>query len=148
MRSEKSPPAVPLALGIAGLIPFAVLAPMAAGWIGPVLVASADSARLMLAVYGVAILAFLGGVRWGLALTYESEDASRRDYILAVLPAIAAWGAFALSAPWDMRSIALMHLVWGLMDYGLACRTVAPEWYGRLRLALCAAAALLLWIGA
>lgn len=148
MSSEKNPPAVPLALGLAGLVPFLALAPMAAGWIGPVLVASAESARLMLAVYGVAILSFLGGVRWGLALTYESEGASRRDYLLSVLPAIAAWAAFALAAPWDLRVIALMHLAWGLMDYGLACRTVAPEWYGRLRLALSAVAAILLWIGA
>lgn len=148
MSSEKSPPAVPLALGLAGLVPFFALAPMAAGWIGPILVASAESARLMLAVYGVAILAFLGGVRWGLAMTYDSQEASRRDYLLSVLPAIAAWAAFALAAPWDLRTIALMHLAWGLMDYGLACRTVAPEWYGRLRLALSAVAAILLWIGA
>jgi hypothetical protein len=148
VSSEKSPPAVPLALGLAGLVPFLALAPMAAGWIGPILVASAESARLMLAVYGVAILAFLGGVRWGLAMTYDSEEASRRDYLLSVLPAIAAWAAFALAAPWDLRTIALMHLAWGLMDYGLACRTVAPEWYGRLRLALSAVAAILLWIGA
>jgi hypothetical protein len=148
VSSEKSPPAVPLALGLAGLVPFLALAPMAAGWIGPILVASAESARLMLAVYGVAILAFLGGVRWGLAMTYDSQEASRRDYLLSVLPAIAAWAAFALAAPWDLRTIALMHLAWGLMDYGLACRTVAPEWYGRLRLALSAVAAILLWIGA
>ena len=31
-----------------------------------------------------------------------------------------------------------------LYDYGLACRIVAPEWYGRLRLALTAAASTLL----
>ena len=39
-------------------------------------------------------------------------------------------------------------VVLGLYDYGLACRTVAPEWYGRLRLGLSAAVSATLAVAA
>ncbi len=61
-------PKVPLWLGVAGLIPFVALSlALAAGATLP-LFTDEDSMRVALVGYGVAILSFLGGVRWGVAL--------------------------------------------------------------------------------
>lgn len=104
----------------------------------------ATDPRRALIIYAVAILSFLGGVRWGVALGYENQEQARRDYVLAVLPALIGWGAALLSAPADLWTLAIAFLLLGLLDYGMSCRTVAPEWYGNLRLGLSAAVTLLL----
>lgn len=148
MSSERFPPTVPLVLGVAGLLPFAGLAAIALlQGEGPFGIGSGQ-ARLALAVYGAVILSFLGGVRWGIVMGFEEQERAARDYVLAVLPALIGWGALALPRPSDLYVLAFAHVLLALLDYGLACRTVAPEWYGRLRMALGAAAALALVIAA
>jgi hypothetical protein len=146
--SEARPPAMPLALGVAGLIPFVVLALATRLDLTLPLIGDPDAARSALTVYAIAILSFLGGVRWGVAIGYEDQAKAGRDYVLAVIPALIGWAAFGLDEPRELWTLCIAFVALGLLDYGLACRTVAPEWYGRLRLALTAIAALALGIAA
>lgn len=145
---KRSIPVMPCVLGLAGLIPFIVLAlALAFGQSLPG-IGGAGQIRMALLVYAIAILSFLGGVRWGIALGPDNSGSGNRDYVIAVIPALVGWMAIGLSPPRDLWLLCAASIVLGLMDYGLACRTVAPEWYGRLRLLLSASAALCLGIAA
>jgi hypothetical protein len=146
--SEARPPFVPLALGVAGLIPFIALSLATRFDMTLPLIGDADAARTALTVYAIAILSFLGGVRWGVAIGYEDQGKATRDYVLAVIPALIGWAAFGLEEPRELWTLCAAFIALGLLDYGLACRTVAPEWYGRLRLGLTAIAALALGLAA
>jgi hypothetical protein len=115
-RIDSPPPMAPgaLALGWAGVLPFLVLA-LAGFW--PEWRAQAMSAFLP---YSVAILSFLGGVRWGRAL---AASAGTWQYARAVVPSLWAWAAwcllplepalvalaagFVLAGAWDARGDAL-----------------------------------------
>lgn len=102
----------------------------------------------VLIAYGVAILSFLGGVRWGIALGYENAATARRDFLIAVLPALVGWGGVLLTPGAALWTLCAAFMVLGVLDYGLYCREVAPEWYGRLRLGLTAVVAALLGVAA
>lgn len=148
MSSEKAIPPAALALGAAGIIPFlACTVGLAAGQTLPV-IGGGERLIQALIVYGVAILSFLGGVRWGIAMGYEEAGDARRDYIIAVVPALVGWGAALLAPTTALWTLCTAFILLGLLDYGLYCREVAPEWYGRLRLALSAAVAVLLGVAA
>lgn len=58
---------------------------------------------LALLSYSAIILSFLGGIHWGIGLS--AQRASR--LVLAVLPALYAWGAFLLPWPWSAWVLAL-----------------------------------------
>ncbi|RIJ24445.1 DUF3429 domain-containing protein [Henriciella barbarensis] len=81
-----------------------------------------STAALWLQTYSAVILSFLGGIRWGLALT--SRDPKPGSFVLSVCPCLAGWailppaiilapgpiwflayaGLFALQLLWDLRS--------------------------------------------
>ena len=148
MSSEKTIPPAALVLGVGGLVPFLVCAGgLMAGLTLPV-VGGGERLTQALIVYGVAILSFLGGVRWGIALGYEEGGKARRDYVVAVVPALVGWGAALLAPAAGLWTLCVAFALLGLMDYGLYCREVAPEWYGRLRLGLSAAVSVLLGVAA
>ncbi len=143
-------PKVPLWLGVAGLIPFVALSlALAAGATLP-LFTDEDSMRVALVGYGVAILSFLGGVRWGVALKEDEagDGKANRDFVISVIPALVGWFAWFQPSPADLWWLAAAHVLLGLLDYGLACRTIVQEWFGRLRLGLSAVAALSLVLAA
>ncbi len=146
MSASTSIPKTPLLLGIGGLLPFAGLSLALVGGFTLPLFEDADSMRVALVGYGVVILSFLGGVRWGLAITETASGNAKanRDYIIAVIPALIGWFAWFQVSPADLWWLAAAHVVLGLFDYGLACRIIVPEWHGRMRLALAGAAALCL----
>jgi hypothetical protein len=146
--SDARPPFVPLALGLAGLVPFVALAAAARFDLALPVIGDSDAARSALTVYAIAILSFLGGVRWGIALGEEEADKATRDYVISVVPALIGWAAFGLGEPAELWTLCAAFVVLGLLDYGLACRTIAPEWYGRLRLGLSAVAAFALGVAA
>ena len=83
-------PLIAILLGVAGLIPFA------AGGLAAVSL-TGDAGRvalLALAAYGAVILAFLGGVHWGIGLEAGSTQtvaAQRARFGLGVLPSLAGW---------------------------------------------------------
>ncbi|MDP3546839.1 MAG: DUF3429 domain-containing protein [Phreatobacter sp.] len=141
-------PAVTLWLGLGGLIPFLVLAGALVLDTSLPLVGDPDAIRQALMVYAVAILSFLGGVRWGIAMGYADGKVAVRDFLISVIPAILGWAAALLPLGPGLWLMTAAFILLGLYDYGLACRTVAPEWYGRLRLALTAAVSAMLAMAA
>ncbi len=148
MTGEDTKRKAALALGAAGAIPFLAGAiALTTGMSLPFF--PSGGARGSLVVYAAAILSFLGGVRWGIAMGYDEPAKAVRDFCVAVVPALIAWfAATLLSAPADLWVLAAAFLALGLMDYGLTCREVAPLWYGRLRLALSALVAAALAVAA
>ena len=141
-------PKAALFLGLAGLIPFMVGAVALQAKFGFWPIGGTGAIRQALLLYAVAILSFLGGVRWGIAMGYSDSRLAARDMVISVVPALVGWAAALLPAHHQLWVMALAFVLLGLLDYGLACRTVAPEWYGRLRLALSAAVAALLGVSA
>ncbi|WP_372425218.1 DUF3429 domain-containing protein [Salinarimonas chemoclinalis] len=146
MKADASIPPVPLVLGLAGLIPFYVPAlalptGLDLGW-------ERDALAFALAAYGALILSFLGGIRWGIAVSMEEQGAARRGYVISVVPSLLAFAALALPPEARLWTLCGLHVLLGLLDYGLVCREEAPEWFGRLRLALAGGAALALALGA
>jgi len=130
---DRSVPRTVLAWGLAGLIPFlglpllAVSIPALSGW------SDQD-----LGLYAAVILSFLGGGRWGRAVSETAPDP--RTVAFSMAPSVIAWGLILL--PPDRSGLQLaglaaalvLHLVWDLRSPGL------PAWYPRLRLILTAGA--------
>ena len=131
-------PGAALALTLAGMIPFAAgaglmwYASAAAG--DPVLQAQA---ALCLLAYGAAVLAFLGGVRWGAEVNAHGSGIPRtRQISLSVLGTLGGaglmlWGVLG-ALDWPVFAAAaaahLLHGVWDADGAGL------PNWMRRLRI--------------
>jgi ribose/xylose/arabinose/galactoside ABC-type transport system permease subunit len=139
-RPETSPPIV-LTYGLLGILPF--LAPAAAGYLRPEYSAPAAG---VLVFYAGLILSFLGGARWGLAVSQAEPPAPVIS--LAMIPTLA--GLALLVLPPDNRRIQIPGLLaclmaqwlWDITSHGL------PLWYPRLRSVLTAGAAAGLLAGA
>lgn len=91
-------PLSPLAivLGLGGLIPFVVCG------LGAMTLGSDGALRSLLALiaYGATILAFLGGVHWGLALyggAEQTERVSRARFGLGVVPSLIGWAGLLVA---------------------------------------------------
>lgn len=133
------------ALGLAGLIPFVGLAAAAhlapPGW--------SDVARGLLAGYGVVILSFMGGCRWGFAAAgLDPEGASWWRLGVSVAPALLAWAALALGPDVALWACALGLIALFAADVSLTRAAGAPAWWPALRLPLTAGAAAALLVGA
>ncbi len=105
-------------LGALGVVPFAVLALFA------MLSERASVRELMLTAfvaYSAATMAFLGGIRWGAALTVPGW----RPFILAVMPMLWAVGCLLVLPQDAVRVLALLYAVMGIFD---VMRRPAPEW--------------------
>ena len=128
--AKPSIPLVPLLLGLGGLIPFWVLAFSRVS--GVDFGITPASISLALATYAATILAFLGGIRWGVAM----RDPAGIDYAIAVVPQLIGWAALAVPDPWRLFLLGLVVLALGPIDRNLVIRGLAPPWFGRLRLIL------------
>lgn len=89
-------PPFAIILGLAGLLPFVLCS------LGALSLASDGSTRSLLALvaYGATILAFLGGVHWGLALDGSgapSERVQRARFGLGVVPSLMGWVAMLVT---------------------------------------------------
>lgn len=137
-------PWLPFGLGFAGLIPFWGLS-LAHG-VGVTIGPEPASAANALAFYAATILAFLGGIRWGVAVKMANQTLAARDYLVSVAPQLLGWAALALPDPWRLVTLGLLLVALGGIDRDLVSRGIAPIWFGRLRLILSlgAGAALLL----
>jgi hypothetical protein len=125
----KNVPAAARQLGLAGLIPFVGLALLAH-------LAPGSGARDWLAGYGGAILAFMGGCRWGFAAAGLGEGPSVKLLGLAVIPSLWAWISLMLPPPFEKEMLALgLVLLYGA-DVALKMDGGTPEWWLRLRLPL------------
>ena len=140
-------PIAPLALGLAGLIPFAwgaltVLVPDLADWTARALGPRFAGPYVGLA-YGTVILSFMSGVIWGFA-TRADARAAPPLYALSVLPALWAFlfvggGPVAAATYLIAGFMGLLGIDWTARRLGLA-----PEWWLRLRLILTAGVVLCL----
>jgi hypothetical protein len=98
------------ALGLAGLIPFVVLA--AVQWFSvPGWRMLAGSALLS---YGALIVSFLGGIHWGLAMRGQPLAPAR--LIWGVLPSLLGWLAVLLDSPWGHAVLAISLLACFVVD--------------------------------
>ncbi|GJD59264.1 DUF3429 domain-containing protein [Methylobacterium dankookense] len=120
-------------LGIAGLVPFLGFAALSVAGSDGGLGNLGLAPRTILSAYGAVIASFLGGIRWGAA---AARNAGNGDYLLAIVPSLIAWAALAAPAPWDLRTLGVLVLAWGLIDQDLSRRGLVPRWLGRLRLVL------------
>ena len=107
-----------LVLGLAGLIPFIACGLLAVGQDG-------DRAAFALVAYGAVILAFLGGVHWGLALEEPSRRGERSRLGLGVLPSLAGWVALLLAIAVNAASGL------GLLVFGFAAVAVVEARGGK-----------------
>lgn len=134
-------PAAPLALGLAGLIPFlwgaatylsAELTTWGVETLGPRFVAP-----FILLNYGQIILAFMSGVLWGFATKSEGEQAAI-NYALSVLPAL--WVFFTVGAGPTSSTIYMIagFLALLALDFTFARQGLTPGWWMRLRVLLTA----------
>lgn len=135
-------PALPRALGAAGLLPQGAAALLVALH-QPLL---ANVAVLLAAAYAALILSFLGGLWWGLAAA--SPAAPRWLWLAAVAPSLWALAALAggIALGWPpatLLPLALAILLSLLVDRRLTALGIAPHWWLRLRVPLSAGLALL-----
>ncbi len=132
-------PFAPLALGLAGLIPFlwgaaTLISGDLSVWgiqtLGPRFVAP-----FVLLNYGQIILAFMSGVLWGFATKSDGEQAAI-NYTLSVLPAL--WVFFTVGAGPTTSAIYLIAGFVALLglDFTFARQGLTPEWWMRLRVLL------------
>ena len=129
-------------LGYAGLIPFIVFS--GAAWVS--LPGVADP-HVILTSYAAAILAFMGAIHWGVAMTRESAIANA-ELGLSVLPALLAWLALlipALSA-YVLLIMGFAVLYWA--DRYTNQKGLLPEWYLPMRKVLTAVVVLCLFAAA
>ena len=134
---DTSMPKPAMILGVACLLPFVALAvqiatsmPLGGRLTGPALYA--------LLIYGAVMLSFQGGIQWGLAVASADRSDSWRRYGFAIVPSFVAW-----SAPWTGGRAGLVTLaigvgLWGIYEMWSTGLGEAPEWYGKLRVALTA----------
>lgn len=141
-RSTKVPQAAVL-LGAAGLVPFAGLA--LAVWVAPVDGRMAE----VLAGYGVVILSFMGGCRWGLAAAGMGQGPAMAPLGISVIPALYAWLVWAtLSGAALLAALAVGLIGLLVADLALTRAGGAPAWWSRLRWPLSLGAAGALTAGA
>lgn len=136
-------PTAPLALGLAGLVPFwgLALALLVHSALGLATV-RLDSA---LASYAAIIVSFLGGIRWGFAVR-DTEEIT--PFAISVVPSLVAWAALAAPEPWRLVILGLVALALGPIDLALVRSGRAPGWFGRLRLILSTGAGVALLLAA
>ena len=116
-----------LALGYAGVVPVAGLLVLA--WSGAWQHQAVNSAI----IYAALILSFLGGIHWGFA---TSGFASKKHFLISVVPSLWAWAAFAGPDFYKLLSIILGLVLFFVYERQCALVTRFPDWYLPLRLRL------------
>ncbi|MGF1453787.1 MAG: DUF3429 domain-containing protein [Alphaproteobacteria bacterium] len=130
------------ALGYLGALPFVVCA--TAIWLGAAEIR--EPIVTLIAALGAVLLAFMGGVRWGLAMGDEGGPGFLALGI-SVTPAIISGVALLLiilgpgaitttAAALGLLVVSLLALLWS--DLAATCAGDAPEWYPGLRIPLTA----------
>lgn len=90
-------------------------------------------------LYGSIILTFLGGVRWGLAISPVARP-SPLTLVASILPSVAAFVltiiAYGSKSAVPMGILAGMFALHGIWDQSAARNGTLPGWFGKLRLVL------------
>jgi hypothetical protein len=138
----KGPGRVPALVTYAGLA--VIVGAAAVAIVGGLGLLSAGAALALLKAAAATTLAFLGGIRWGMAMRVETTPRGAVTIAASVLPALAAVVALLLPDAAGLGLLATGLAGVGAWDVWSAEAGGAPSWYGRLRLraTLAAAAAL------
>ena len=103
--------------------------------------------QFALIAYGAAILSFLGGIRWGIAIAEapRTEDWLLRRLGLSVMPSLIAWASLLIPAKLGSLTLVIgLGAMW-LLDNFSSRAGELPPWYPSLRWPLtCVAVATLL----
>lgn len=90
-------------------------------------------ALLAMRAYSIAILSFLGGVRWGVAF---AEDHAARAFWHSVVPALLAWATIFMQPVLALAILAMSFAGQGAWDVLSAQSGTLPGWYGKIRMKL------------
>lgn len=138
LKELRTAPVPALALGFSGLIPF-VSVPMY------MIMTSTYVPDISFAqtAYGAVILSFLGGVRWGHAVSHQSTFyLSWTSLGQSVVPSLIAWPALLLPIPFSTLVVAAG--LGGLAYFDVVASIYAP-WFKALRFVLSFVAVIALW---
>ena len=114
-------------LGYLGLIPFVFGAVTAL--LSQELVSLAFQAFIL---YSLAILSFMGGVHWGLALITGTRQSTR--LLISVVPVVAAWFCLmALPAPLTLAVLGGGFIAQWFIDRPILAELPIPSWYLEMR---------------
>ena len=119
-----------------GAIPFVVMA--LASIVSPEFTAAHLGGDAAFLGYGAVILSFMGGVRWGRALSLEDPARAAEQMILSVAPSLAAWLALLIDRPWSLLLLMAGFALQAAWDAKSAGNGLLPLWFGRLRLTISA----------
>jgi hypothetical protein len=102
------------ALGLGGLLPFVA----GAVWllVGPADPAAPSLAARVLVAYAATIVAFLGGIHWGLAFTHPGGPPPAR-LSWGVVPSLVAWPALLLPSATGLALLAGMLVLCYAVDH-------------------------------
>ncbi|MEO0466802.1 MAG: DUF3429 domain-containing protein [Pseudomonadota bacterium] len=128
-------PPAPLAITMAGLMPF--FAAALAIWVFAGDPARQAGAELALLAYAAVILSFLGGARWGVEIDSASFEPPRWGALsLSVLGSLVGWVVILIAVlgglfPWlflFMAAALALQWLWDMLS-----RRALPAWYEGLR---------------
>ena len=114
-------------LGYLGLLPFV------AGAVAALLSSELESLALhAFVLYSLAILSFMGGVHWGLALITGTRQSSR--LLVSVIPVIAAWICLmTLPAHLTLAVLGGGFIAQWFVDRPILAELPIPSWYLEMR---------------
>lgn len=135
------PPALARQLGYAGLIPFVI--GMCLIWL--VYAELQPWVALALSAYAATIVAFLGGVHWGLAM--RADQPGPRSFGWAVVPPLGAWLAMVMPAYAGLVVLGVLLVTCYVMDRKLLQAQGLGHWL-TLRFRLSMVASLCCFLGA
>nr|WP_307730373.1 DUF3429 family protein [Alsobacter ponti] len=125
------------ALGVAGVLPFALLTLAAIFEYDRRVGLASGSARDFLVLYGIVIASFVGGIRWGAAMRHPDPKERAMFFAMSVLAPLFAFAIpIVTRPPHDLTLLILIFLLLGFSDVMMARKGSAPAWYGTLRTVL------------
>lgn len=119
-----------------GAVPFVVMA--LASIVSPEFAAAQLGGDVAFLGYGAVILSFMGGVRWGRALSLEDPARAAEQMILSVAPSLVAWLALLVDRPWSLLLLMAGFALQAIWDVKSARNGLLPRWFGRVRLTISA----------
>lgn len=134
--SRRIPPRA-LLLGVAGAVPFWGLAVLSLGVVSSVRPGLAVTAAI---AYGALTLAFMGGVRWGVAIGPYGARRQEQELAFAALGPVAGFLAVLLPPALGVSLLIAALLLQAFWDMASAEAGRLPHWFSKLRVLLTAAA--------
>ena len=105
--------------------------------------------RATLIGYGADILSFLGGIRWGTALSRSDSSGQNWEMALSILPPFFGWICVLVPNPAAALLLLSCCYVWQIfIDMRATRRAELPIWFGHMRIRLTILAITCLLFGA